>query len=178
MTSSLSGSATLAFAASALALAVSGTSASAQEAVGQPVSPIGKTASRMSTGYWTSERMRNAVPMDKKASSVTQQRSPAAVPGTSVSSAGRAPAAEPAVNPSQRITLPAAKQSRSAGGSANAYTTSIVFPDSHANVYPYRAAGKIFFTDGGLNYTCSGSIVNRRMVITAAHCLYNTSANR
>lgn len=179
MTSFLSRNVSLAFAASALALSVFGTSVSAQEAVSQPASPSSKTASQASAGYWTSERMRNAVPMDKKASS-SQVDSARTMTGTSVASQGRAPAVEPVAAPSRQLDLPAINDvgSRSAGASANAYTTSLVFPDSHANVYPYRTAGKIFFTDGGLNYTCSGSIVNRRIVITAAHCLYNTAVNR
>ncbi len=40
------------------------------------------------------------------------------------------------------------------------------------NVYPYRAAGKIFFkkADGG-SYICSGSLIKKGVVVTAAHCV-------
>ena len=179
MTSFPSRSVSLAFAASALALSVFGTSVAAQEAIDTQSSAVVNKVSRMSNGYWTSERMRNAVPMDKRAPSA-QVGSAKSMTGTSVASQGQAPATEPVAAPSRRLDLPVIRDvgSRSAGGSANAYTTSMVFPDSHANVYPYRTAGKIFFTDGGLNYSCSGSIVNRRILITAAHCLYNTAVNR
>jgi V8-like Glu-specific endopeptidase len=39
---------------------------------------------------------------------------------------------------------------------------------------PYRAHGKVFFTLGGSNYVCSGTVVNaisKRLVVTAGHCV-------
>jgi V8-like Glu-specific endopeptidase len=53
-----------------------------------------------------------------------------------------------------------------------------VFPDTQVNEMPYARTGKLFFTDADLNYSCSASIVRRRVVVTAAHCIYNTTANR
>ena len=37
--------------------------------------------------------------------------------------------------------------------------------------YPYRAAGKLFFIDGGTSYLCSASLIKRGVVVTAAHCV-------
>jgi V8-like Glu-specific endopeptidase len=37
--------------------------------------------------------------------------------------------------------------------------------------YPYRAAGKLFFVDGGSSYVCSASLIKRGIVVTAAHCV-------
>jgi V8-like Glu-specific endopeptidase len=37
--------------------------------------------------------------------------------------------------------------------------------------YPYRASGKIFFTDRGSSFVCSGSMIKRGLVVTAAHCV-------
>jgi V8-like Glu-specific endopeptidase len=39
--------------------------------------------------------------------------------------------------------------------------------------YPYRAAGKLFFVDGGSTYLCSASLIKRGVVVTAAHCVAN-----
>ena len=39
--------------------------------------------------------------------------------------------------------------------------------------YPFRAAGKLFFTDNGGSYVCSASLIGRGLVVTAAHCVTN-----
>jgi V8-like Glu-specific endopeptidase len=38
-------------------------------------------------------------------------------------------------------------------------------------VYPYRAAGKLFFNIGSSSYICSASLIKRGIVVTAAHCV-------
>jgi V8-like Glu-specific endopeptidase len=39
--------------------------------------------------------------------------------------------------------------------------------------YPYRAAGKLFFTINGSTFVCSASMIKRGIVVTAAHCVAN-----
>jgi V8-like Glu-specific endopeptidase len=41
--------------------------------------------------------------------------------------------------------------------------------------FPYRAVGKLFYTDPatGEGFLCSGVVVQRRIVLTAGHCVYN-----
>lgn len=39
--------------------------------------------------------------------------------------------------------------------------------------FPYRAAGKLFFTEPGGTYMCSASLIKRGVVVTAAHCVAN-----
>lgn len=44
-----------------------------------------------------------------------------------------------------------------------------------------KAAGRIFFTMAGQTYVCSGSVVtsnNRDLVVTAGHCVYNTTTKQ
>ncbi len=41
--------------------------------------------------------------------------------------------------------------------------------------WPYRAAGKLFFLDGTATYVCSGSMIDRGLVVTAAHCVASNS---
>jgi V8-like Glu-specific endopeptidase len=40
-------------------------------------------------------------------------------------------------------------------------------------VYPYRAAGKLFFKIGTSSFICSASLIKRGIVVTAAHCVAN-----
>ncbi|WP_143026967.1 trypsin-like serine peptidase [Nitrosomonas oligotropha] len=56
----------------------------------------------------------------------------------------------------------------------NAYfTSSRVSPaPSVQNSYPYRASGKLFFSDSvGNTYQCSASVIRPRLVLTAGHCV-------
>jgi V8-like Glu-specific endopeptidase len=69
---------------------------------------------------------------------------------------------------------------RSIGSSGIPYTTSRVFPDAAVTAAPYRLAGKLFFRDPGTGstYVCSASIIQRRLLLTAGHCVYNAAARR
>jgi V8-like Glu-specific endopeptidase len=45
---------------------------------------------------------------------------------------------------------------------------------------PTRTNGKVFFTDGGLNYVCSGTALlsgNKSVVWTAGHCVHDGASN-
>jgi V8-like Glu-specific endopeptidase len=45
--------------------------------------------------------------------------------------------------------------------------------------YPLKAVGKLYFrTSTGGNATCSASVIGPNLIVTAAHCLYNTVTNR
>lgn len=44
--------------------------------------------------------------------------------------------------------------------------------------YPYRASGKLFFSDGGSDFICSASLIKKGIVLTAAHCVSKFGANR
>ena len=39
--------------------------------------------------------------------------------------------------------------------------------------YPYRPSGKLFFKIGASSYVCSGTLIKKGVVITAAHCVYD-----
>jgi hypothetical protein len=36
----------------------------------------------------------------------------------------------------------------------------------------------LFYTDDGSDFVCSASIIDKRIIVTAAHCIYNTDADR
>jgi hypothetical protein len=46
--------------------------------------------------------------------------------------------------------------------------------------FPIRTNGKVFFTDDGLNYVCSGTALlsgNKSVVWTAGHCVHDGASN-
>ena len=104
--------------------------------------------SRAVLDYWTPRRMRNAVPVE--------------APGAAGAGTARSVAAAPALEPSSRVSRPVGPpgaQDRTRAARA-AFT---------------GTAGKVFFTQNGTNYVCSGSAVNsssKRLVATAAHCVH------
>ena len=43
--------------------------------------------------------------------------------------------------------------------------------------YPYRATGKLYFGQDGIQYMCSASLIKKGIVITAAHCVSEFGQN-
>lgn len=70
--------------------------------------------------------------------------------------------------PADAASLPRAGKAHSVAPASRAS------PIGDAQAAPYRTHGKAFFTLGGVNYVCSGTVVNsisRRLVATAGHCV-------
>lgn len=44
--------------------------------------------------------------------------------------------------------------------------------------WPYRATGKLFFSNSGSTYVCSASLIKRGVLVTAAHCVANFGHNQ
>lgn len=74
------------------------------------------------------------------------------------------------------------KVTPTAAGTFGAYYTSTrVFPlftgstapYSADRAYPYRTVGKLFFSINGAPYLCSASVIQRRVVATAGHCVHS-----
>ena len=40
-----------------------------------------------------------------------------------------------------------------------------------SKLYPYSAAGKLYFKNGTTTYVCSASLIKRGVIVTAAHCV-------
>jgi hypothetical protein len=105
-----------------------------------------------------------------------------------ISSASGAPRA-PSGNGSGNVTLHESVPLRSAGDSVGPaavnpsgqrFTNARVVPMSVLrNTYPWKAVGKLFFrTDSGGNSVCSAAVVQRRVVATAGHCVYNPATKK
>jgi len=132
--------------------------------------------------YWTPERMANAQPAmpvlegPSNLSAVLPEAS-FGPPGAALSGSG---GAYDLVNASEADLLSFA--------GASAEFSEMLQPESHAYAYPppedtwpvplswygsypLRTVGKVFFTQGGLNYVCSGSSIGNRAVLAAGHCV-------
>jgi hypothetical protein len=118
--------------------------------------------------YWTAERMRNAIPIEKKLG-------PPSLSSGMVESDKGAPGK---VNPTAPPTVAQRGLSYAApliGRVAGEWPGSSTSP-------PGATSGKVFFTgDDGLNYVCSGSTVNsagKNVVFTAGHCVHGGGPGR
>ncbi|HZX01306.1 hypothetical protein [Kribbella sp.] len=114
----------------------------ATTAVRAPALPAKAPAGALdATGYWTAEKMRNAIPADLPTGTV------AGTPAKQGTSSGVA--------------------SRPVAPRAGHKLANDVVPST---------AGKLFFTDNGLNYVCSASTINnsyKNLIITAGHCVHS-----
>jgi V8-like Glu-specific endopeptidase len=110
-------------------------------AVHAPALPTKAPAGALdATGYWTAEKMRNAIPADL----------PTGTAGTP------------------------AKQGTSSGVASKPVAPRAGY--KLANDAVPSTAGKLFFTDNGLNYVCSASTINnnyKNLIITAGHCVHS-----
>lgn len=133
--------------------------------------------------YWTQERMSSAKPMPlpKPKVAATELAKPVLL-DTSSASIGR-PAFEPKKTPTPQsqvvIGLDSGLSGEIVGPTMIAqpgypFTTRRVSPDATVKTSPFQRAGKFFFTIPGQgNFVCSASIINRRIVLTAGHCVYD-----
>jgi V8-like Glu-specific endopeptidase len=137
--------------------------------------------------FWTPERFKAAkpLPLPQAKRNPTLQPEPARSDARAESSDPRAPVA--GLHPSaKQLFAPDTKnkdvRSPGAVGSFGApYTSSRVFPlFTGANAplsadrsYPYITVGALFFSIGRDTYICSASVIQRRILVTAGHCVHS-----
>ena len=111
------------------------------------------------TGYWTPERMRNAIPVDSDPEAAPDPALLQPPSGSSLLSAPVAPDSPPV-----DLTEPVEPAS---GDSPTMLLGN--------QVYVPITTGKVFYSVGSNDYVCSGSSINtpgKSMVATAGHCLH------
>lgn len=178
-----------------LALAVSTGSAAAQPGHARRAAEAADPAA-----YWTPERMRAAKPMPMPEAPPglvgrEEESVPAGEPGVS------APAIPPLVSPAEldamlaeeatvggagdegdvdeatpasRMSEPALDRPTFAGTSGCHFSSSRLNPRTIDLKFPYRAVGKLFFTQPGVgNFVCTGAVLRQRVVLTAGHCVHS-----
>jgi len=164
-------------AAAVMALPTSQKTVKAQSTV-QPVSSgsVDVTAVAAQTvAYWTPERMASAVeaPLGKADGNHTINVIPDGAPAGAPGSAGGADVGSAQINGPSLV---------SGGGGTGLlsvpYHTPIPFTRwqyfAVYKRYPIYPVGKLFFTNLGINYVCSGSVIYTNTVWTAGHCVANT----
>jgi V8-like Glu-specific endopeptidase len=154
------------------AASVASRSVSSADVVGRAVSSHGQ---RAAIRYWTQARMRHATSLDvvsRPGSPQTRSVTPAQA-GAPESVAPSAPSGSTAsrTHVGSGTTVAALSSSY-----PYPFTRSAVSPVSKYTTYPWSVNGKLFFTQNGGNYVCSGTAVvsaNRNEVWTAGHCVSN-----
>lgn len=159
---------------------------------GNPAAPISNPpvvaqAASAVDAYWTPERMANAVPMEKLvAGSPNPIHGPVPrdVSGGPMAIQGNSPGEAPG-----GVAVPALDAALGGGPSAPVLTWyTYPFPYTHSFIgggwpalYPLRTNGKLFFSQNGSDFVCSGTSLtsgtggNRRIAWTAGHCLHDGS---
>jgi V8-like Glu-specific endopeptidase len=159
--------------------------------------PVSKTnpdfSAKASIGYWTAERFKAARPLPM----------PHAAPGTPASEDetlraetpefrdGAAPTQSMRVTakrlfaPDEQAAVSDVVEPGAVGTFGAHYTSTRVFPMftgsaapfSADRSYPYTTVGKLFFSINGAPYVCSASVIQRRVVATAGHCVHSGTSS-
>lgn len=113
--------------------------------------------------YWTPERMASAipVPMPKvpKGAAAGEEVKPAGKPGSEAP--GHPKSDHNGETMAKQDAGQAQPQTKGGGAVANPLA------------YPYTTCGKLFFTQGGSNFSGSASVVAPNVLLTAGHCVFN-----
>lgn len=152
-------------------------------------------------GYWTPERRRNARPMPMPVPSAegaaTASDDDATAPQPVVGAPGAPPVvrpdgddegadatldalaelldeeAEEATQDASDLATTSADVPTSVGTSGCPFTSGRLNPRTIDVKYPYSAVGKLFVTQPGVgDFVCSGAVIQRRVVVTAGHCVH------
>jgi hypothetical protein len=127
--------------------------------------------------YWTAERMAAAKPYPMPVLTAKGSAKPAitgsAATGPAGTVKGFAPGAKPNTTPTLVSALLPMAWTRAYYSYPFPYDRSSV-PPATSPTYPWQTIGKVFFTQNGVNYVCSGTSTTSstgRLVMTAGHCV-------
>lgn len=163
----------------------------------QAVSLENTNSQATASQYWTAARFKAAKPLPFPAvrpDAARDETLRATPPGRPESSDGQPPSSRVRAAPQrlhtpersgQRNSITSEAEPQANGTFATPFTSTRVFPlftgtsapNSADRAYPYVTVGKLFFSIGGSPFVCSASVIQRRVVATAGHCVHSgTSA--
>lgn len=134
--------------------------------------------------YWTPERLQNATPMDlprvkpgslkeiskNKMTNNLVEGDDGAPPTVNI-----APDTHQLFKPiNQQISNPSLDN----GTLLEYFTSARLTPTNADTVYPYRTVGKLFFTTPSGDKTCSASVIRKRVLLTAGHCVHSGNGSQ
>jgi len=137
---------------------------------------VSQAAAASAQAYWTPARMAAAKPVNITTSVAAKPSSAAAA--TATGPPGSSPGFVPAGLRSGPSGGAATSSQSGATPLSQCYHCAIPFTQYYYfakyRAYPVSTVAKIFFTNNGGNYVCSGSVIGDHTVWTAGHCTSNT----
>lgn len=145
--------------------------------------PLGKAFNdtQATVNYWTSDRLQQAKPFPLPLANRAKIKLEHAQPQneTSIDVPGSAPTFQMKPDATKLFEPKAinldTKPLKDVGTGGIHFSSSQLVPLSADQTYPYRTVGKLFFTIGSDNYVCSASVIAKRLVVTAGHCVHSGS---
>jgi len=161
--------------------------AAADVSAGATVTVRAPAGSAAVSNFWTPRRVETAKPMPF----YDEERDPQATPadlrnelqdlGPPSTAPGSGPGRSPPFSAIEESDLEAVAPADGIDfGTKDTLDAFAGYQDIWSNsVYPWRAVGKLWFSDAAGGYTCSASVIGaQNALVTAAHCCYDRAAKR
>jgi V8-like Glu-specific endopeptidase len=138
------------------------------------------SAMASASAYWTEERLQNAQPMPL----LDVSGEVPSAPTTANSGGGSSPGGPPSLSLTPpRVLRAAANTTVNVNPLSVTYSYpypftryfvySPLYDGINNDLYPYSTIGRLFFTLGGVDHSCSASVAHPHTLITARHCIFN-----
>jgi len=131
--------------------------------VGSGPGSMNKQQEAEAAEYWTPERMESAIPVPTPKVPKSEGAAEAVTPKGEPGSAAPGYAKDDHKGESAGKQEAGQAQARATGGN----------PVANPLAYPYSTCGKLFFTQGGQNFSGSAAVVAPNVLLTAGHCVFS-----
>jgi V8-like Glu-specific endopeptidase len=147
------------------------------KAAGKKAHGAKATTTQILEAYWTADRMAAAISADQDPALASPRRHTSRRPPV-ISRPARSPPPTTVRSAASRASQARSSPRPAAAAGAGGLVQAAYNPNLPYYVPTAYTAGKVFFTKGGGNYVCSGTIVNsegKDTVWTAGHCVHGGS---